>query len=238
MQLRCPICCAVQEAAATTAHSRGERVECPDCGYAWDGEASDGSAPLTEGRPSAAINVDAASERLAPPPLELTKPKRARLAGDGLARGPLSRRLKAFGAIAACLIVSMGLVSRRETVVRAIPGSASVFAAMGLPANLRGLALRNVRSKLLDDGGQRVLAVEGDIANLRSKSGKLPDLLVLVRSDDGRVVYSWTSPASQKEIAVGETIYFRARLAAPPLEGKDVKVQFASIDVKTSPRAK
>ena len=127
------------------------------------------------------------------------------------------------------LFAGMGAIARREALTRAVPASASVFAAIGLPVNTRGLEFRHVSSKLIEDGDQRVLTIEGEVASLRAARGKLPDLQVSVRASDGRPVYAWTSPAPAKEIGAGEVVYFRARLAAPPSEGRDVKVQFAGL---------
>ena len=134
--------------------------------------------------------------------------------------------------ISAMALVSgmTGGVMGRERLVRELPISAGVFAAIGLPVNVRGLELQHLRSSIIDDGSQRILAVEGEVANIRSNTRKVPDIRISVRSKDGRIIYSWISPAPKKEIAVGESIYFRARLSAPPLNGQDVKAQFAAIE--------
>ncbi len=130
----------------------------------------------------------------------------------------------------AALASGMILMARREQVVRAFPASAGAYAAIGLPINLRGLELRNVRSKLLNDGGQKVLTIEGDIANITPNGGKVPDIQVSVRNSAGLVIYTWNSPAPKSELSSGESIYFRARLAAPPAEANDVKLQFAEAE--------
>ncbi len=143
-------------------------------------------------------------------------------------RQPFLQRAGAALAIIALLIGGLGLAGRREGVVRAWPGSAGLFAAVGLPVNLRGLSLRAVQSQIIDDRGQRVLAVEGSVVNLRPHDAALPDLVLSVRAADGRTLYTWTSPAPKARIAAAETVLVGARLASPPAEGRDVRVQFAS----------
>jgi hypothetical protein len=146
-----------------------------------------------------------------------------------LARRALDRPpLLAFLAVAAAGALCMAATARRDMVVRAAPGSAGLFAAIGLPVNLRGLDFRDVTSRILDDGAQRVLAVEGDIVNLRSAAEKLPDIRIVLRGADARMVYAWTAPPPKKEAGAGEAVRFRARLAAPPAEGVDTKLTFAA----------
>ena len=159
------------------------------------------------------------------PGLSLTrKPTLSWTRKPGLLRAP-KPPVGIAAALAACALCMLA-VGRRDIVVRAAPQTAGLFAAIGLPVNLRGLEFRGVSSRLLDDESGRVLAVEGDVANLRHAGRKLPDVLVTLRGPDGRTVYAWTSPAPQKNIGPGESVHFRARLAAPPSDGVDVKLRF------------
>src|SRR5581483_5044913 len=107
------------------------------------------------------------------------------------------------------------------------PGTASIFAWIGLPVNLRGLALRDVGGTLLQDGQRHVLAVAGEIANLRSYPQAVPAVRVGLRAADGREIYAWTAAVSQSKLGAGETIAFRTRLLAPPREAREVVVRFA-----------
>jgi hypothetical protein len=184
--------------------------------------------PTDGSRSGAEINARVSSDRGAGDSYE------ALYGADAKKHAPVRRRARlakpGFGTLAiVTLLVGMAAVAKRETLVRAAPASAPAFAAMGLPVNARGLEFRRVSSKLIEDGDQRVLTIEGEVASLRAARGKLPDLQVSVRTADGRPVYAWTSPAPAKEIGAGEVVYFRARLAAPPPEGREVKVQFAAL---------
>jgi hypothetical protein len=187
--------------------------------------------PTDESRSGAEINARVSSDRGAVDAYET-------LYGAGLKKAAPARgraRIPRPGAGVLAVIVAlmgMGAVAKREALVRALPASAPVFAAIGLPVNARGLEFRHVSSKLIEDGDQRVLTIEGEVASLRAARGKLPDLQVSVRAADGRPVYAWTSPAPAKEIGAGEVVYFRARLAAPPPEGRQVRVQFAALKDK------
>jgi hypothetical protein len=120
-----------------------------------------------------------------------------------------------------------GLLAERAAVVRHVPETARLYAAIGLPVNLRGLELRSVASQVTGTGGEAVLTVEGEIANPMPRAAEVPQLLIALLAEDGQALYTWTSEPPRKTLEGGETTRFRARLAAPPLEGRDVLVRFA-----------
>lgn len=152
---------------------------------------------------------------------------RSRLAGLGRLAARMPRPPAA--PLLACLLlaVAAGLVGWRETVVRNLPATARLYAAVRLPVNPSGLELRGVRSELVVDGTDRLLVVEGDIRNVAKREIALPALELAVRGPDGRALYTWTSEAARKTLAPAEAERFRARLAAPPADGREVLVRFA-----------
>ena len=230
MLIHCPICDAIQDDDASRAVRSGVPVECDECGYCWaaSGHSTRAAEPAEGHAPE--INVDAASERVMPTSYEPERGGPVRELSYSR-QGMVWPRVSTGSMVAIVgVIVCMAAIARRETLVRLAPGAAPLFAAIRLPVNLRGLAFEHVRSRIMDEGGQRVLAVEGEVANLRPARGSLPDIHVAVRANDGREIYSWTSPAPKRDIGVGEMVYFRARLAAPPADGADVKLQFASME--------
>ena len=131
-------------------------------------------------------------------------------------------------ACAVLVLVQLGL-GKRDVVVRFVPKLAGIYSAIGLPVNLQGLELVEVKSRLLEDAAQPVLAVEGEIRNLRDKSQKIPELQLSLRDASGREVYVWKTQPPKGDLAGGETVYFRARLEAPPDGANRVHVQFADL---------
>jgi hypothetical protein len=126
----------------------------------------------------------------------------------------------------------MAAVAQREAIVRTAPASARIYAMIGLPVNLSGLAFRGVTSKLLDASPQPVLMVSGEIANARGARRRVPDLRLVLRGSDGREIYTWTAPAPKSNLEAGETVAFRARLAAPPEGVREIAVRFADMREK------
>jgi hypothetical protein len=127
--------------------------------------------------------------------------------------------------VAACALIGM-----RASIVRVLPIAAPAYAALGLPVNLIGLDLRNVRSRIVTEGTRRVLTIEGEIANLRRESRLAPPVALTVRGENGQAKYAWTTQAPKARLEGGETIAFRARLASPPADGADVLVRFAKVE--------
>lgn len=142
------------------------------------------------------------------------------------------RKLRAAFTIFGVGIFAMALVGQRERVVRYVPATGGAYAAIGLPVNARGLTFRNVKASMVDDGPQKILAVEGHVANVRNASLNVPDLRVAVDGPDGRELYYWIAKSPKPNLTAGEEIYFRARLASPPEAGERIMVRFAESAAK------
>lgn len=122
--------------------------------------------------------------------------------------------------------VLAGLLAWRKDVVRFAPQTAPLYAAIGLPVNLRGLVFDGVRTTRETADGVSVLIVEGTIVSVSSRTVEVPRLRFGVRNAAGLEVYAWTSVPPRAVLPPGETVEFRSRLASPPADGRDVVVRF------------
>jgi hypothetical protein len=111
-------------------------------------------------------------------------------------------------------------------VVKVVPQTASIFAAIGLPVNLRGLTFVNVTTVAQMHEGVPVLLVEGAIASTSSYPVEVPRLRLSIRNGKGHEVYAWTELPERSVLAPREILAFRSRLASPPLDARDVVVRF------------
>jgi hypothetical protein len=178
----------------------------------------------------AEISAEASSEPpRAPTYEELWREPRRLAASISIAPAPRDRAPGWAAAVAILMGVST-LIGLREKIVDIAPPAAKAFAAIGLPVNLAGLELREVRSHIEMDGARKVLAVEGEIANMRRDSRSVPPVALTVRGEDGQAKYAWTTRAAKSRLEPGETIVFRARLASPPESGAEVLVRFAGVE--------
>jgi predicted Zn finger-like uncharacterized protein len=152
------------------------------------------------------------------------RPRRAR-ARPRTPRWPLSRLQTV---ILALLFVDVLLVGWRSDFVRALPQTASFYATMGLPVNLRGLAFTAVATAAEQHEGVPILVVEGNVVNDARKTVEVPRLKFIIRNAARQEIYSWTAVPSRAALAPGEAVAFRTRLASPPAEARDVLVRFVT----------
>lgn len=139
-----------------------------------------------------------------------------------------SSSFRSLALMAAILGLTGFIVASRNVIVAQWTPSASLFAAIGAPVNLRGLEITNLRSELLEEEGIRILTVEGDITNLSRSSLKVPELDMNVRGSMARALYSWRAPSPKTVLQKGESVTFRTRLTSPPPDAADVRVRFSS----------
>ena len=233
-EIQCPECAACYQVPDESLGAEGRKVRCAACRTLWYAKApalaphpGDAVAAADETAPMA----DAPADLLPPEPaqpLPVTRPAPARPwhqrmgqpAGARTARWPL-----VAGAAAVAALVA--LFAFRAPLVRLVPEAGRVYAAFGLPVNLSGLEIRQVKSGLLTENGVEMLVVQGEIANVTQVTRIVPRLKFAVLDAKGLPLYSWTAQAETKDLKPGETQTFRRRLASPPPEGQDVLVRFA-----------
>lgn len=122
-------------------------------------------------------------------------------------------------------IISVGVLSR-QSIVRAAPELAMLYAAIGFPVNLRGLEFQNIRTKQEIQDGITVLAIEGEVENVANRAVELPRVRLSVLGDNGVEIYSWTALLPRSILYPHERVQFKSRLASPPAAGKEIMVRF------------
>jgi predicted Zn finger-like uncharacterized protein len=183
---------------------------------------------LDEGRPPIDIEADHRAQQHAAPHADIETVavrRQARNTRRRTARWPLSRLQTA---ILALVFIDTLLVGWRSDFVRALPQTASFYAAMGLPVNLRGLNFDGVTTAAEQHEGIPILVVEGNVVNDAHKTVEVPRLKFIVRNAARQEIYSWTAVASRAALHPGEAVAFRTRLASPPPEARDVLVRFVT----------
>jgi hypothetical protein len=155
-----------------------------------------------------------------------------------------SRRLgdETLGGAAAPAIVFLALmiaatttIAARGAIVSAAPATAAAYARLGLPVNLRGLSIDDVRATIAEEPeGSRELLVAGEIVNLRESETPVPSLRLTLRGEEQRQLYVWSALGPKTRLGPHERVAFRARLAAPPAGVRDVLVKFAATGDKAS----
>ncbi len=191
-----------------------------------EAEWKDAHDPVTGSDPGRELDIPA--ETIAPPGKAVAPDKKAaRAAGRSKNTGRLRWQPPVAAMLAlGILVAGGGLVFGRSQIVRVLPETAALYAAAGLPVNLRGLAFHDVRSELVREGEARLLVVEGEIANINSMPLQVPAIGIGVMGEGSVALYRWTADPEQATLAPGERTRFKARLVSPPQEGRQVLVRF------------
>jgi len=151
----------------------------------------------------------------------------ARFSRRGAKRGQRQWSLSRLQtAILVLLVVDGILVGWRKDIVHVLPQTASLYAAIGLPVNVRGLSFDHVVTNMEAHEGVPILVVQGNIVNDTGADIEVPRLKIAVRNAAKQEVYSWTVAPQQARLPAYQAIDFHARLASPPPEGHDVLIRF------------
>ena len=188
------------------------------------GYATHSDGPLIESPALAPIeHVPAAADPL-PEDIETVAARRAMEQARNRRFGwPLSAWPSA---ILVFILLDLGLIGWRADIVRAVPQTASLYAALGLPVNLRGLVLADITTEAVTNEGVPVLLIQGQIVSTAKRTVEVPRLRFAIRNASGIEIYSWTALPTRSLLSPGETVTFQSRLASPPPETRDVLVRF------------
>lgn len=145
-----------------------------------------------------------------------------------VARPPRKRGFRpGWGTAALALsVVVAAILAFRVELVRAMPQTASLFATLGMPVNLRGIAFEDVKVQKDLTEGVPVLIVSGTIVNTSKVRIEIPRLRFAFRNAAGAEVYDWTALPQKSWLVPGEAQRFVSRLASPPVGGHDITVRF------------
>jgi predicted Zn finger-like uncharacterized protein len=131
-------------------------------------------------------------------------------------------------AVMGLIIANAIIIGWRADFVRAMPQTASFYALIGMPVNLRGLDFDSLATATEQHDGVPILVVEGNIVNDTNKTADVPHVRFAVRNAARQEIYSWTAVPSRSMLPPGEAVGFRSRLASPPPDAHDVLVRFVS----------
>jgi predicted Zn finger-like uncharacterized protein len=161
------------------------------------------------------------------PPLVAPLPQPRARAREPL--GPRAIQALAWGGVAAVLVlIAAGLAVFREDVARLWPPSAGAYARVGLPVNVVGLTLQEVRYTRLSQAGRPSLVVSGVMTNIRKAPVSPPPLSIVLFDKGGHVLTGVTSSGAASALAPGAARSFQVTLADPPSAASELEVTFVT----------
>ncbi|NDA47201.1 MAG: hypothetical protein EBY21_08000 [Alphaproteobacteria bacterium] len=145
---------------------------------------------------------------------------------------------KALSYVALSLFAATLAIQQRQKLADVFPKLAPIYSGIGLPVNVLGLEIRNIKAQILTEGAYSVLAIEGQLANIKKQNTAVAPLQIAILDADGQQIYHWLTDAPKSHLNSGEVTYFRARLTAPPDQADKVIIQFSPIEPIMAPKRK
>lgn len=253
MILTCPDCSTRYTVDANSLGESGRQVRCASCGHKWFAEPTlnlDETAQTSiAAEPEAAENDTGETGEEPPATEEKTsaandeKPEVASKAAPHRAyreklEGKAKRKRFIIGAIAwsaitAILVfVAIAAVLNRSAVVRALPNTASLFNAIGFPADRWGVELKSLRSEVKQEGNEVVMYISGELFNPGKKARPLPLVKLTLQDELGEEVYAWAVSTGIAKLEPQTGIPFQTSVRNYPLQTVNVSFDFIDAPAK------
>lgn len=124
------------------------------------------------------------------------------------------------------LVIGWSAVHYRRDVATYWPQSASLYSALGLEVNVRGIAFNDVAYRRGMEDGSPVLTVTGQLVNISSRELPVPQIRIALTDKDKRELFSWTYVPNVMTLKPGQVAPFRTRLASPPDGARHLELRF------------
>jgi hypothetical protein len=130
--------------------------------------------------------------------------------------------------LAAILLLIVWTGARyRDAIASVWPQTASLYAAIGMPVNTRGIAFAGVNYRRETEAGQQVLTVNGTLVNVSGRDVPVPRIEITLTDSSQRKVDHWVFSPGVSQMKPGQHIAFATRRTNPPSEARHLEMTFA-----------
>ncbi len=162
------------------------------------------------------------------PPLTIDlHPGFVRLPAPARAKVP-RRRLRPALLVTVALAGAVSLLILRHPIVAAMPQLGGIYAAIGLPVNLAGVELDDLRASRVFRGGYEQLRVEGAIVSVARETVPLPPIEVVLLGADGAEIGRRMAATAATVLAPGGAIRFATEFPDLPAGAATITVRLGS----------
>lgn len=235
MILTCPSCGTRYQTDSARIAPPGRNVRCAKCREVWFQAATE---PESEPEPEAIATIADDAEEI--PVAEAALPTdrgfsdSAEAADGGILPGGDEKTRRGIAPIAGWLVLiailgglGWAAIQYRQTIANVWPQTASVYAAVGMPVNTRGIALVNITYRQEVEDGQPVLSVTGKVVNVTNRELPVPELSVVLSDDAKHELYHWNFEVGVPTLKPGAESPFLTRLSSPPPDAHNLNIRFA-----------
>ena len=247
MILTCPQCATRYFLPDVQVGRGGRSVKCTACGTVWRAEPEAPELPAsilshhlapepafepeeTHAFPDPEEEFAAAAGRRA----EILRQKKAEAERKQRQGAVITAAVWAGMVAAIALLLVLGVIFRIQ-VVKWWPGTATAYAALGMPVNASGLLIDKVQAAPAIVQGHRSLMVTGVLTNASAAPRSAPAFRVTVLDKASKPLTQRLIQVPSVALKVGEARRFQLQVADPPPGANDVEVTLA---LPASPPAK
>jgi len=203
-------------------------INCPSCGHGWlEGKAVEIPAEAIRSLP-------VSLEHPAVADAEIQQLVAASLQAQEAFQLHRKRKRAVVGAWMGLLVLALSpaaiAVTVPEQVVATAPAAIGLYDWLGWEVNIYGLEIQKLEMQHLLAGGQRVIAIKGELVNVSGTDRRIPWLRFGLRSTENKEVYQWQLDTEARPLRPGETKSFITRIASPPEAANTVEIRFARLD--------
>ena len=229
MILTCPECATSYFVDDSRITSAGRTVKCSNCGARWKAlpegaEAPPAAAPPVPKPAPAPAPVDAVDELVVDGPLTMAAPTTAKAPAATPRREARGKVAILVGSAVAAALLIAAAIGFRAQVVQLLPASQAAYAGLGMPVS--ALAIEMVRVDPVFQGGRPVLAVTGQVRNLRDTEALAPALRVSLLNRFGKPVAIKVAKPIDAAVPAKAIRHFAISIVDPPASVHDLVVAF------------
>lgn len=254
MILTCPQCETRYQADASKFSPPGRKVRCAKCGHVWHQEApatdlepksqAAAAEPETPQIPAETPTtaMDPELQRLAVGATDATPSTESVVAQKSTASDTVERKSKSvsrapqnigltvgwLGLVAVILLIGWSALSYRQQIATVWPRAASLYSALGLHVNTRGLDFVDVALHREAEDGQQVWAVTGKLVNVSAHEQPVPSIEATLTDINKHAIYHWSFNSGAAVLKPGQTAAFLTRLSSPPAGARHLELRFAA----------
>jgi hypothetical protein len=226
--IQCPACGAAESAEAASLVEEAIIV-CRECGESWPvGPARPRRRRIVRRRPPPPGGgfINAEKRALVTYSDNAESAWKAKIDGDYWPEPPRPPRLPLMAAGMAAALFLTAFFGAREAAVAALPDLAGLYAAVGLPVNLDGLAIENVGAERTPTFAGFKLKVHATVRNIGKAKQEIPQLATVLLSDSLTPSGTYGFDPPDRAVRPGEAIALTMEFDSAPKDAAEVVVRF------------
>jgi len=125
--------------------------------------------------------------------------------------------------------IVLGLVTFRQEIMTALPGTTSLYRTLGFQIERTGVDFADVSYRWTTSDGRPMIEVRGQVVNVTGETVRVPPVLVNVRNAGGSDTVQATASVQTKELAPRQSASFSLEFLSPPEDVALIELEFDRI---------